>query len=89
MKILKKINPFKKKTDEEISKKFMEKYIKLSKKYNRDFMAVISLYKDEKEITDEKEINSIAEKLNKFLKSQKIGIVHKIRIISNDITRHS
>jgi hypothetical protein len=52
-------------------------------------MAVISLYKDEKEITDEKEINSIAEKLNKFLKSQKIGIVPKIRIISNDITRHS
>jgi predicted phage-related endonuclease len=89
MKILKKIYPFRNKTDEEISKEFMEKYIKLSKKYNRDFMAVISLYKDEKEITDEKKINSIAEKLNKFLKSQKIGIVPKIRIINNDITRHS
>lgn len=79
-KIINKILPSK--NQDNISK-FIQEYKNISKKYNLDFIAVLTIFKDNKELSGEEELKEI-ENLNKILKEQKIGILPQIKIIKND-----
>lgn len=45
------------KTEEQKTAEFFKKYRKLSKKYNRDFIAVLSIFKDGKVVDGDEEIS--------------------------------
>lgn len=68
------------KTEEQKTSEFFKKYRKLSKKYNRDFIAVLSIFKDGKELSGDNEIKEV-ENLNNLLQREKIGILPSIKII--------
>lgn len=69
---------------EEKLQKFLKKYKKLCDRHHMFISPIIIFYRNEKEITDQKELEEIRNKINELLKKDNLGISVKLIIQEKD-----